>query len=54
MLPEVLAGDDAPQSIQEEYSSARDVMTLEETTDLLTRRYLMLRDTINSRGEVLR
>lgn len=54
MLPEVLAGDEAPQGLTEEYSSARDVMTLEQTTQLLVSRYLMLRDTIDARGEVLR
>ena len=54
MLPEVLAGEDAPQGIHEEYSSARDVMTLEQTRRLLEDRYLMLRDTIDARGEVLR
>jgi FlaA1/EpsC-like NDP-sugar epimerase len=54
MLPEVLAGDDAPQGLQEEYSSARDVMTLDQTRRLLEDRYLMLRDTIDARGEVLR
>lgn len=54
MLPEVLAGDDAPQGLHEEYSSARDVMTLEQTRELLVSRYLMLRDTIDARGEVLR
>jgi FlaA1/EpsC-like NDP-sugar epimerase len=54
MLPEVLHGEDAPQGLHEEYSSARDVMTLEETRQLLVSRYLMLRDTIDARGEVLR
>jgi FlaA1/EpsC-like NDP-sugar epimerase len=54
MLPEVLAGEDAPQGLHEEYSSARDVMTLEQTRQLLVDSYLMLRDTIDARGEVLR
>jgi len=54
MLPEVLHGDDEPQGLHEEYSSARDVMTLQQTRQLLESRYLMLRDTIDARGEVLR
>jgi len=54
MLPEVLAGDDAPQGLYTEYSSARDVMTFEQTRQLLVDRYLMLRDTIDAGGEVLR
>jgi UDP-glucose 4-epimerase len=54
MLPEVLAGANAPQGLYEEYSSARDVMTPEQTRRLLEDRYLMLRDTIDARGEVLR
>ena len=54
MLPEVLAGEEAPQGVHQEYSSARDVMTLEQTRKLLEDRYLMLRDTIDARGEVLR
>ena len=54
MLPEVLGGDEAPQGLHEEYSSARDVMTLEQTRQLLVNHYLMLRDTIDARGEVLR
>lgn len=54
MLPEVLAGDDAPPGLDHEYSSAREVMTLEQTRNLLESRYLMLRDTVTERGEVLR
>lgn len=54
MLPEVLAGEDAPQGLHEEYSSAHDVMTPEQTRELLVSRYLMLRDTVSARGEVLR
>ena len=54
MLPEVLAGDDAPQSVHVEYSSARDVMSPEQTRQLLVDRYLMLRDVIDAKGEVLR
>jgi FlaA1/EpsC-like NDP-sugar epimerase len=54
MLPEVLAGDDAPQGVHVEYSSARDVMSPEQTRQLLVDRYLMLRDVIDAKGEVLR
>ena len=54
MLPEVLAGDDAPQGVHVEYSSARDVMSPEQTRQLLVDRYLMLRDVIDAEGEVLR
>jgi len=54
MLPEVASAGDEPRCLTGEYSSARDVMTAEQTRRLLEDRYLMLRDVVNVRGEVLR
>ena len=54
MLPEVLKGDTEAPCLKGEYSSAVDVMTPEATRQLLEDRYLMLRDVVTERGEVLR
>jgi UDP-glucose 4-epimerase len=54
MLPEVLKPTDEAAGIEGEYSSARDVMTPIETRQMLESHYLMVRDVINARGEVLR
>ena len=44
MLPEVLAGDDAPQGFTSNTARHDDVMSPEQTRQLLVDRYLMLRD----------
>lgn len=54
MLPEVLHGAEEPACLEGEYSSAVAVMTPAETRQLLEDRYLMLRDVVGERGEVLR
>lgn len=54
MLPEVRKSQDEAPCLSGEYSSAVTVMTPAETRQLLEARYLMLRDVVGERGEVLR
>ena len=54
MLPEVAGELDEPACLSGEYSSATSVMTADETGRLLEQHYLMVRDVIGERGEVLR
>jgi len=54
MLPEVLGKVVEPPCLQGEYSSARDVMSPDDTRRMLESHYLMLRDVVGERGEVLR
>lgn len=54
MLPELSCATSEAPCLSGEYSSACDVMTPVQTRQLLEDRYLMLRDVINERGEVLR
>ncbi len=52
--PRCVKGDDEPRCLTGEYSSAAAVMSPSETRQLLEDRYLMLRDVVGERGEVLR
>jgi hypothetical protein len=54
MLPEIVGSATEAPCLTGEYSSARDVMSLEDTSRLLEEHYLMLRDVVGARGEVLR
>jgi len=54
MLPEVLKGSQEPRCLTGEYSSGTAVMSPSETRQLLEAHYLMLRDVVGERGEVLR
>jgi FlaA1/EpsC-like NDP-sugar epimerase len=54
MLPEVQNREPHGEPLTGQYSSASPVMTPDETRTLLEQRYLMLRDVIGARGEVLR
>lgn len=54
MLPEVCGDGKGSGVLSKEYSSADTVMTLEETTEMLKRRGLMLEDVENEPGEMLR
>jgi len=54
MLPELVNGPAETVCLAGEYSSGGQVMTAAETRQLLEDRYLMLRDVIGERGEVLR
>jgi UDP-glucose 4-epimerase len=54
MLPELRRAEIVPAGLEKEYSSADDVMTLEETTRLLTEQRLMPKDVAAELAEVLR
>jgi FlaA1/EpsC-like NDP-sugar epimerase len=55
MLPELLTPSSAEGNcLTGEYSSSTEVMSFEQTRQLLEQRYLMLRDVIGARGEILR
>lgn len=54
ILPELRDVDDHPANLSGEYSSATDLMTLEETRALLKQKRLMLEDVDASEGELLR
>jgi UDP-glucose 4-epimerase len=55
MLPELIGNGAAEEPcLTSEYSSSTEVMTFEQTRQLLTDRYLMLRDVVGERGEILR
>jgi UDP-glucose 4-epimerase len=53
MLPELAEITDPP-ALSKEYSSADDLLTLEQTRDLLSRHHLMVDDEIKEEGELLR
>ena len=52
MLPELARGSVVP-ALDSEYSSDQEVMTLEQTRDVLQRRRLMVEDLANQQGEIL-
>lgn len=54
MLPELRGTQNGSRSLPKEYSSSDNVMSLEETTDLLRKRGLMLEDVREEPVEVLR
>ncbi len=54
MLPELREGRDVKPCLTKEYSSADDVMSLDETAELLKKHRLMVDDTKNEAGEILR
>jgi FlaA1/EpsC-like NDP-sugar epimerase len=54
MLPELRRAEIVPAGLSKEYSSADDVMSLEETTHLLTEQRLMPKDVAAELAEVLR
>ena len=54
MLPELSNGFDERDMLDAEYSSGNDVMTLQQTTELLKSRNLMLEDTVEEPAEMLR
>jgi len=55
MLPELLTDSPAEANcLTGEYSSSTEVMSFEQTRQLLEERYLMLRDVVGARGEILR
>jgi len=54
MLPELRTKNNGTAGLTREYSSADNVMTLEETTRLLLRQKLMPQDSVDEIVEVLR